>query len=222
MTPLLFVFLLNLTFVFADEAPEEAAPSSYSEQGRKRLAENHKILADNVRVLQQNIETSRKNLKTLQQELDDLGQLENEHQELRKRFESYLKDGFARKVEQDKHKRKVEEETEKLESRKKKTDQESLPTDIRGRLMLLAKEKDELDRWQADATEKLSRVKELIVKLEESLGQLVQKKDSIRKQMTNWVENQKQFEKALGETQARKNTAEKVLNRVNPSKEKAG
>jgi chromosome segregation ATPase len=185
------------------KAEEAAAPLSAA--GLKRIRENLGILDQNIKETKDNLTATSKNIKTLEQELADLTGIEKEHFDLRKKYLDYLAEANRQIAKNDQDGQKIDKQLKDLKSSKSDGDPRQQA--------IIAKaneEKNVRTKWRTDADQKVKRVNELMVGLQDNLGQIQARRNALKEQIQSWTDREKQFHRLLQEYQSKKNQLEKI------------
>jgi len=178
-----------------------------SSVGKKRVRDNIQILNGNIRDLQDNLTATHKNLDTIREEMKDLDSLENEHLQLKKKYQAYL-DFAAREL------KKNEKSTEDLEKWEKGAAKSAKTTEDKGlqeKLETARLERADRARWKIDAESKVNRVNELMKSLIDNLRDIRSRRAPLQEQLTEWSTKQKQYETLLSEMTQKKTDMEELL-----------
>lgn len=208
---------------FAEETSEasgthpHATPSEKSKgpqpilspKGKLRLKENIEILKNNIQNLENQIATAKSNQGILEADLKDLETLENEHQALKNKFDSYLVS--ARQEFQKNQQAYAKIETQLRGSASGKTPSSSSEKNGNGlQKDSLEGEREERLRWKADAEIKLKKAEENREATLKSLRDVQSRRVPMENQMKTWSERQNQYQTQLEEALQKKNELEKL------------
>lgn len=175
-----------------------------SPMGKKRVRDNITILAGNIRDLQENLTASKKNLETIHQEMKDLDGLEQEHLQLKKKYEAYL-EFAAREL------KKNQKSTEDLEKWEKGAEKATDDKGLKEKLETARLERADRARWKMDAQSKMNRVNELMKSLADNLRDIRSRRAPLQEQLTEWNGREKQYETMLSEMTQKKTDLEEYL-----------
>ncbi len=184
-----------------------------SATGLQRVSKNIEVLNQNIKDAQTNLDIIQKNLKTLQIELDDVSALEKEHQELRAQYDAYLVDAAGQLAKTDTQLQKIA----KLERENASSLPQSIGSNAKGGPSYDAQkvtlEKSKLEDWKSDAAPKINKVSELIRELKENLSQIGEKRLQLKKDVSVWTENRREFDSLLKQYNAKKAELQKLAER---------
>lgn len=190
-------------------SPEELEKPVVSATGKRRLRENITVLENNIKDLKDNIATSDKNLDTIRAELKDLDALEKEHLDLRRKYEGYLAQAEAEVRKNEKARR----DLAKWEDSHKNAQKEIKDAALQDRLEAARLEQADRDRWKADADTKMVKVKELMAGVDRNLRDIRSRRRPLEQQLNLWTGRRADYQKQLTETDAKRATWERALNR---------
>jgi len=174
-----------------------------SKEGVQRIFNAVETVEANIKDAQSNIVLCEKNRTVVLAELKELALLENEQKELINRYKVYLataraaidkneEGGETIKRWEKEHKGKVEE-TKGLAQ-----------TDLITKMNNARLDKEQRQKWKADADAKVARVTKLLGEAETVLKGILARRIPLRSQIDEWEDKQGEFKKLLRELAVRK------------------
>lgn len=166
-----------------------------SELGRRRIQKNLSLLMGSIKDLKFNLEASRHNIETIRLELGELKQLGKEHNQLKDKYNGYIKFAQGELKKNDDSVR----ELASWEKKQAKADKEADSKDHRSAAKVGQVKREIADRnvWKADALAKVARVTELIRGLDRNLKEIEARSDPLRRQLATWKSKQEEYQLML-------------------------
>jgi chromosome segregation ATPase len=177
--------------------------ASLSAAGLKRIRDNLGIIEQNIKETKENLTATAKNVKTIEQELADLTGIEKEHFDLKQKYLDYIAEAQRQIAKNAQDVQKIDKQVKELKGN----------SNDPGRQEVIAKATEDKTtrlKWREDADQKVKRVNELLVGLQDNLGQIQARRNALREQIQSWTEREKQFHQLLEGYQLRKGQLEKI------------
>jgi len=187
-----------------DAEPE--VPPRVSSAGMKRVRENIKVIEQNTKDTIINLEATDKNVKTIQGELEDLSSLDKEHFELNKRYRDYVAEAEKELAKNQANIKKIE----KYEKSMRAAIKGDVTAAQRQDLEKAQRDREDRERWIADAKVKMKRVKELQKEIQENVSQIESRRAALKDQLATWTERRKEYQRLLETFRQRKSELEKL------------
>ncbi len=193
---ILFLALLP-TFVEAkiDDTNSNLKPV-VSKEGLERMARAVETVDANMKDTEQNIILCEKNRGVILVELKSLEKLEQEQFELISRYKNYV---AASKELVDKNELATETINKWEKENKPKLEQikGTAQTDLATKMNNARLDREQRNKWKADAEKKLGRVNRLLVEAEANLKNIQARRPSLKSQAMGWVQKQNEFKTLL-------------------------
>lgn len=199
------VFLLiPVSFLFADYAPV------LSDSGKKRVIDNIALIDKNLSTIKGNIVNCKKNASVIEAEMKELAVLEQEHLQLKKKYEAQIAET---QKEIDKNDTAIKE----LETFQKNIAKNSHGSEAAQQEDVTRSQKDKMDRerWKNEANAKIEKINDLIRTVNVNLSSIEGKRTPLKEQLGQWIMKEKEFQKAFSDLTLKKEESARLLKSQN-------